>query len=109
MIKFVNYTYEPTSLCCGILTVIINDKEYRFGHDYNSNCYDYKTNRYIDGNFNEFWKSGGCVSLEYGSTEGPWELSYTENDYPDWIVELMPELIKVFNENVMYGCCGGCR
>lgn len=28
---------EPTSLCCGILTVMIDGKEYRFGHDYN--CY----------------------------------------------------------------------
>ena len=43
MIKFVNYIYEPTSLCCGIFTVMIDGKEYRFGHDYNSNCYDYKT------------------------------------------------------------------
>ena len=35
-----------------------------------------------------------------------WELMFDEKDYPAEIVAAMPELIKVFNENVPSGCCG---
>lgn len=39
---------------------------------------------------------------------GDWELMFDEKDYPPEIAAAMPELIKVFNENVPPGCCGGC-
>ena len=107
MIKFISYIHSPFGLCDGIFTVMIDDKEYRFGHNYENNVYDYNTNQYTDGNFNEFWKSGGkCESR--GVLEGPWELSYDTHEFPEWIIKLLPELIKVFNENVPAGCCGAC-
>lgn len=41
-------------------------------------------------------------------SRGDWELMFDEKDYPAEIADAMPELIRVFNENVPQGCCGGC-
>lgn len=40
--------------------------------------------------------------------QGEWGLSFNEEDYPKEILNVMNELIKIFNENVHQGCCGGC-
>lgn len=109
-IQFVSYDGRWPNLCSGVLTVIIDEKKYKFGHS--SNDYDFKNNCYNDNNFNEFWKSGGRIlsdeKWDMWSEHGEWELSYEPNDYPKEIIELLPDLIKIFNEHVPYGCCGGC-
>ena len=60
-----------------------------------------------------FWESGGEV--EYGedgfiknSCQGPWRIEHAFCDFPDFIERLLPELLRVMNENVPGGCCGGC-
>lgn len=108
MIEFVSYTGEYPCLCMGVLTVKIDGKEYKFGHE--SESYNSKTCMYEDGNFDAFWKSGGSIRGDwknmYCDTDD-WELSI-DSKYPDWVTPLFPELLRIFNENVPQGCCGGC-
>lgn len=115
-IKFVSYTGKYPNLCRGILTVEINGREYKFGH--NCEYYNFKENIYDDEdinnpNFDAFWKSGGSIESKDNTyrhiyaNEGPWELS-SYSKFPDWITKILPQLLEVFNENVEYGCCGGC-
>ena len=110
-VKFVSYTGKWPCLCMGVLTVKIDDKEYKFGHEVDS--YDFKNHCYIDGNYSDFWRSGGGIrGTEEGflvAVEDDWLLDDEEHqDYPEWLKETLPELIKLFNENVEHGCCGGC-
>ena len=44
MIKFISYTGKYPCLCLGVLTVEINGKKYKFGHDFEH--YQFKENRY---------------------------------------------------------------
>ena len=110
MIKFISYTGKYPNLCSGVLTVEIDGKEYKFGHETGS--YDFLNDRYKDDNFEKFWTSGGSVERDENwnmwATDGDWELNYYKNEFPQWIIDLFPQLIKVFNENVPGGCCGGC-
>ena len=118
MVKFISYDGKYPTLCMGVLTVEIDGKEYKFGHHFEN--YVYKTNSYSDEvnqkNFDEFWKSGGCVKrnkrYDMWSEKEPWELNESYNNvdenHPQFIIDILPELLKVFNENVEFGCCGGC-
>lgn len=104
-IKFISYDYDEHSLCLGVLTVTINGKEYRFGHGVNS--FDYETGKYTDGNYDDFWRSGGSLDESYVEDDS-WILDYEERKYPKWMLPLFPRLIEIFNKNVPHGCCGGC-
>ena len=114
MIKFISYTGRYPTLCSGTLTVEIDWKEVKFGHE--ACRYNFKTDSYDDDpdhtHLEKFWCSGGGLQRNYeGAYEGKWELDpyYTrEANYPEEIKKLLPELLKVFNENVEHGCCGGC-
>lgn len=87
-IKFIKYTGEYPCLCSGMLVICFEGKEYG-----------------VTG-----WISGGSVWFDddwndYTSI-GDWSIDI--NDLP---VELQPyhhEIVKVMNENVQKGCCGGC-
>lgn len=118
-IKFISYTGKYPNLCKGILIVEINGKEYKFGHDFEH--YHLKENRYDNEdpnnpNFEKFWTSGGCIRGDFTigvySTQEPWELNNeydkVDESHPQWIKELLPQLLYIFNENVEFGCCGGC-
>ena len=111
MIKFISYTGKWPNLCSGVLTVEIDSKEIKFGHDIGGD-FDFKNDCYKDGNLEPFWVSGGCVRMnedyEVWAEKGSWELRYIVNNYPQWIIDLLPKLLEVFNENVPLGCCGGC-
>ncbi|MBR4316377.1 MAG: hypothetical protein IKP65_05375 [Alphaproteobacteria bacterium] len=113
MIEFISYTGKWPNLCRGVLTVKIDGKEIKFGHD--PMQYEYKTNSYLDEdknnhNYDEFWCSGGYIEKDehyhMEAIKEEWKLN--ENKYSEQINKLLPELIKIFNENVEYGCCGGC-
>ena len=115
MIKFIEYTGKYPNLCSGVLTVEIDGKEYKFGHDVGD--YDFKKRRYKNDNFEQFWSPGGRVERDEDWnmwTEGnEWQLSYyywekADDKHPQWVIDILPKLLKVFNENVPYGCCGGC-
>ena len=119
MIEFVSYNGKWPNLCRGVLIVKINGKEVKFGH--NSEQYRHATRSYLDEdennpNYDEFWRSGGWIEKDKDynmeAIKKEWELKdeyeLNDNKYSEWIEKLLPELIKVFNENVEYGCCGGC-
>lgn len=109
-VRFISYTGDYPNLCSGVLTLEIDGKEYKFGHDYSH----YRNGKHIDEdpnnpNFESFWSSGGCItgSIEdLHSEKGEWQID--ANDLPEQFKDLANEIDKVFNYNVPYGCCGGC-
>lgn len=88
MVKFISYTGEYPCLCMGILNIEVDGKSYALKH-----C----------------MRSGGNVSFddEWKAfvTTGEWSLDLDE--YPD-LIPYQEEITKLVNENVPYGCCGGC-
>ncbi len=99
-VKFISYNGKYPCLCSGVLTLEIEGKEYKFGHDYN---YSWKT----DGNFDSFWSSGGSnnYSNSYVNKD---EWIINEEQLPEQFKKYVKEIDEVFNENIPYGCCGGC-
>lgn len=109
-VKFISYTGDYPNLCTGVLTLEIDGKEYKFGHDYSN----YRNGKHTDEdpnnpNFESFWCSGGCIAggmEDLHAETGEWEID--ADDLPEQFRELADEIDRVFNENVDYGCCGGC-
>jgi len=86
-VKFISYSGSYPCLCHGDLTLEINQKEYVL----------------------EGWKvlmSGGGLDEEYDPYTGEWEIDY--QGLPDEIKQYAYEIDACVNENVPYGCCGGC-
>lgn len=100
-VKFISYTGCYPNLCNGVLTLEIEGIEYMFGHDYRQ-WKSWET----DGNFHKFWHSGGGLDSNYCSYEGEWEINVKE--LPEQFRKYAAEIDMVFNDNVPYGCCGGC-
>lgn len=102
-IKFISYTGRYPNLCSGVLTLEIDGEIVRFGHDYSKFFVK-------DNNYPKFWMSGGSAGFDEdynGIVEtDAWELDIDSLDERFW--EIADELIDVFNENVDFGCCGGC-
>ncbi len=106
MVEFVSYTGKWPNLCGGVLTLNIDGEIYKFGHDYEV-FGSWKT----DGNYAAFWHSGGSCGFnsDYSESyvnEGPWKLD--SHYLPASLLSHRQEMIDVFNENVPWGCCGGC-
>ena len=100
-VKFISYTGCYPNLCRGVLTLEIDDVEYKFGHD--SNVYrSWET----DGNFDKFWFSGGGLDSNYYTYKGEWEIDVKL--IPEQFRKYAAEIDEVFNSNVPFGCCGGC-
>lgn len=99
-VKFVNYTGEYPNLCGGILTLEIDGVEYTFG----SSWKEPKTD------FNCFWCTGGYVRADedwnFDVGYGEWNIDV--NDIPEQFRKYATEIDEAFNDNVQYGCCGGC-
>ena len=96
-VEFVSYTGSWPCLCVGVLTLEIDGKKYKFGNE--------------DGMYPCFWTSGGGCGFRNGYSEsyvytGPWIID--ENKLPDELKQYSDEIDHVFNENVKFGCCGGC-
>lgn len=92
-IKFINYDGKSPCLCTGRLTLKIDGEEHTFG--YGEGC-----------EFHSFWMSGGSCNGCEGVSHGEWEIDV--NDIPEQFQKYAKEIDEVFNENVEYGCCGGC-
>jgi hypothetical protein len=115
-VKFISYTGEYPNLCSGVLTLEIDNVQYKFGHEYMNYHFDDKgVGRFTDEdhehpNFNSFWTSGGSVSHDghwnWEVDTDEWEIDV--NELPEQFWDVADEINEVFNENVPFGCCGGC-
>ena len=107
-IEFKYYTGSYPNLCRGTLYVRIDGKLTTFGNNYD---YEGKYGHKGIMNYPCFWESGGCVGFSIDWDEevekGPWKIA-TYDEFPEEIERLFPELIRVMNEHVPWGCCGGC-
>lgn len=117
-VKFISYDGSYPNLCRGVLTLEIDGVRYKFGHNYS--CWeldsDYENGRFIDEdqdnpNYPSFWHSGGSCGFnrDYSKSHvehGEWEIDAEEID-PKF-KDVIDEIDTVFNDNVPYGCCGGC-
>lgn len=88
-VSFVSYDGAYPNLCSGTLILAVDGVSIQFP----SWCLS----------------SGGSVSFDEDwnedVTEGEWGVSDWPEDFPD---ELKDEALSVINENIHYGCCGGC-
>lgn len=100
-VEFVSYTGRFPNLCGGVLTLKIDGEEVCFGHDYTV-INSWKT----DGNYSEFWCSGGGLDSDYCSYQNEWEINVEK--IPEEYRKYASEIDYIFNSNVPYGCCGGC-
>lgn len=103
-VEFISYDGKYPNLCRGVLTLRIDGKEVSFGSNFSENK---------KGEYESFWESGGCICIDddgfYYADNGEWVLDiWDKNKYPEWIRCRMDEMIKCMNENVEWGCCGGC-
>ena len=83
----IKYDGKYPNLCSGHLEVWINGKYYDFG----THC----------------MHSGGGVFYDYEEievTSGEWSVRFPK-DFPE---EYKNELLEKINEEVEWGCCGGC-
>lgn len=92
-VKFIGYTGEYPSLCMGTLTLKIDEEIVKFG--YHGGC-DYPM----------FWTSGGHVTEDYNVCTNEWIIDY--DMLPDKYKKYAHTIDRIFNEEVEYGCCGGC-
>lgn len=98
MVKFISYSGAYPTLCFGTLTLEIDGRVVTFG--IHKDCDYYK-----------FWSSGGRCGFRNGYTESyvetdEWE--FEDDEFPDEFLKYYDEIKELFNENVEYGCCGGC-
>ena len=99
-VKFVSYTGKYPNLCSGTLTLEIDGVKHTFGGSYKE----------PKAEFESFWCSGGSVWFDSNWDEhvkcGEWKIDV--NDLPEQFRKYAQEIDSVFNENVEWGCCGGC-
>lgn len=98
-IRFVSYDGKWPNLCSGILVLEINGENVSFSSSYKK----------PEGSYESFWTSGGNACLrndECVIDKGEWIINYDE--LPKFLQPYYHQISEIFNENVPYGCCGGC-
>ena len=97
-VSYVSYTGSYPNLCRGVLTLEIDGKEITFGYGFN-----YKD----ESTYGPFWSSGGGIMPNYeGAWQGEWQIDVER--IPEQFRKYAAEIDQVFNDNVEWGCCGGC-
>ena len=97
-VRFVEYTGDYPNLCTGKLTLNIDGEDVTFGYPWTSNP---------PPTYRSFWRSGGGLLDDYeGTYDGEWIIDTDE--LPKKYRQYASEIDRVFNDNVEYGCCGGC-
>ena len=80
-------------LCCGHLVVKIDDKVFDFGEG------SLSSGGHVE--FDEHWSE----KVVYGA----WKWGIEDEDFPkDFPLDLKDDVLRVINDEVEYGCCGGC-
>jgi hypothetical protein len=98
-IKFVSYDGGYPNLCSGMLTLEIDGEKKTFGC-IGTGC-DYL----------KFWSSGGRCGFRNNYSDSYIEQDewiIDKNSLPDELKSSYKEIKELFNENVRWGCCGGC-
>lgn len=49
--------------------------------------------------------SGGGLDKDYEAYSGPWSLDNLPKDFPE---NLREKLLELVNDQISWGCCGGC-
>ena len=88
-IEFVSYDGEFPNLCSGTLVIKVDGKEYSI-----KNALISGGNVWFDDDWNDYVSSG--------------EWSVDSDELPDELKPYIDEITEVVNENVEWGCCGGC-
>ena len=103
MIKVISYDGKYPNLCSGILTLNIDGKIVKFGNSYRFNEEDPEIEYYTF-----FWYSDCFRNLNFDMNweKEPW--SFNIDYFPEKYLPYFDEICEVFNENVPWGCCGGC-
>lgn len=85
-IEFVSYDGDYPNRCSGNLVLRVNGVEVEFP-------------KYC-------LSSGGGITPNYeGTWKGPWTVDTWPNNFPE---AAKLKALEVINDNVHYGCCGGC-
>lgn len=108
-IEFVSYDGKYPNLCRGKLVVKIDGKELSFGA---TQIFKFEKDK-TPADYPRFWCSGGSIHYKknysgYNIEHGDWEMLGSEKEYPPEIWKILPDILRVMNENVDGGCCGGC-
>ena len=82
MVKFISYSGSYPALCCGTLIIEVNGIRYEL-----EDCLH----------------NDGSISFTGDWDEVEWRVSV-----PDELKEFEEDITEVVNDNVEYGCCGGC-
>ena len=96
-IEFVSYDGGYPNLCSGLLKIKVKGTIYEF--------HPYKRCQKLDIK-PEFWRSGGGLDDDYHPYHGEWIIDISK--LPEELQQYAFEIDRLFNENVEYGCCGGC-
>lgn len=101
-VKFVSYDGKWPNLCSGTLVLNIDSKDYSFGYSYGKEK---------EPDFDcKFWYSGGEVTADkdwnFTITHNPWVI--VKKWIPEQFQKYAEEIEEEFNNNVEFGCCGGC-
>ena len=105
-VKFNSYDGKWPNLCSGTLSFDIEDLD---DPDWEpitirlKDCLVSSGSCYFKGDYDE------AVT-----EQGPWEVDlndYVDSDEisPKLLLNLKPQIVKMVNENVSFGCCGGCH
>lgn len=85
----IEYDGSYPNLCSGNLVVIIDDKRWQFP--------------------NWCMRSGGSVTFDSDwseeVTQGEWDISKWPVGFPE---ELKADVVNAVNDEIPWGCCGGC-
>lgn len=86
MVEFVSYNGEYPNLCRGLLVLLIDGEKVELDCCLISGggCY-----------FDKDWES----FIDFGA----WDI-----ELPDELMKYKKEILECVNENIEYGCCGGC-
>lgn len=87
-IKFISYDGSYPNLCSGTLVIEVFGVKFEL-----QNVLVSGGHVWFDDNYDEHVETGS------------WELSY---DFPEELEPFRKEIRDLVNENVPYGCCGGC-
>ena len=81
----IEYDEHYPNLCYGNLIVFVDDEKFLF-----PNCL----------------MSGGGLTEDYENTyKGEWTITDWPKNFPE---ELKNDVLKIVNEQIPFGCCGGC-